>query len=100
MDDTNGTIGISMEFFEGGSLDSVYREVKKRGGRTGEKVLGKVAEGVLNGLTYLHSHRIIHRDIKPSNILLTRTGQVKLCGCGVMGEFCTQGEANKFIATP
>ncbi len=50
-----------MEFCEGGSLDSVYREVKKLGGRTGEKVLGKVAEGVLNGLTYLHGQKIIHR---------------------------------------
>ncbi len=50
-----------MEFCEGGSLDGVYREVKKLGGRTGEKVLGKVAEGVLNGLTYLHGQKIIHR---------------------------------------
>lgn len=50
-----------MEFCEGGSLDSIYKEVKKLGGRTGEKVLGKVAEGVLNGLTYLHSRKIIHR---------------------------------------
>ncbi|KAI6853887.1 Pkinase-domain-containing protein [Hortaea werneckii] len=99
MDDTAGTIGISMEFCEGGSLDSVYREVKKLGGRTGEKVLGKVAEGVLNGLTYLHSHRIIHRDIKPSNILLTRSGLVKLCDFGVSGEFGTKGDANTFIGT-
>ncbi|EGP88336.1 unnamed protein product [Zymoseptoria tritici ST99CH_1A5] len=99
MDDTAGTIGISMEFCEGGSLDSVYREVKKLGGRTGEKVLGKVAEGVLNGLTYLHGHRIIHRDIKPSNILLTRQGGVKLCDFGVSGEFGTKGDANTFIGT-
>lgn len=99
MDDTQGSIGISMEFCEGGSLDSIYREVKKLGGRTGEKVLGKVAEGVLNGLTYLHGHRIIHRDIKPSNILLTRTGDVKLCDFGVSGEFGTKGDANTFIGT-
>ncbi|KXT03888.1 hypothetical protein AC578_8943 [Pseudocercospora eumusae] len=99
MDDTAGTIGISMEFCEGGSLDSIYREVKKLGGRTGEKVLGKVAEGVLNGLTYLHGHRIIHRDIKPSNILLTRQGEVKLCDFGVSGEFGTKGDANTFIGT-
>jgi serine/threonine protein kinase len=46
-----------MEFCEGGSLDSIYREVKKLGGRTGEKVLGKIAEGVLNGLTYLHGKK-------------------------------------------
>ncbi|KAH0388900.1 Pkinase-domain-containing protein, partial [Aureobasidium melanogenum] len=99
IDETHGTIGISMEYCEGGSLDSVYREVKKLGGRTGEKVLGKVAEGVLNGLTYLHSHRIIHRDIKPSNILLTRSGEVKLCDFGVSGEFGTKGDANTFIGT-
>ncbi|KAF1350965.1 putative MAP kinase [Delphinella strobiligena] len=99
VDDTHGTIGISMEYCEGGSLDSVYREVKKLGGRTGEKVLGKVAEGVLNGLTYLHSHRIIHRDIKPSNILLTKSGEVKLCDFGVSGEFGTKGDANTFIGT-
>lgn len=98
-DDNTGTINIAMEFCEGGSLDSVYREVKKLGGRTGEKVLGKVAEGVLNGLTYLHSHRIIHRDIKPSNILFCRNGQVKLCDFGVSGEFGTKGDANTFIGT-
>ncbi|KAK3048101.1 hypothetical protein LTS18_013008, partial [Coniosporium uncinatum] len=98
-DDSTGTISIAMEFCQGGSLDSVYREVKKLGGRTGEKVLGKVAEGVLNGLTYLHGHRIIHRDIKPSNILLCRNGQVKLCDFGVSGEFGTKGDANTFIGT-
>jgi len=52
-----------MEYCEGGSLDSVYREVKKLGGRIGEKVLGKIGEGVLNGLTYLYSCKIIHRGM-------------------------------------
>lgn len=115
MDKSTSTISIVMEFCEGGSLDSIYKEVKKLGGRTGEKVLGKVAEGVLNGLTYLHSRKIIHRgmlrridilvlqlipiDIKPSNILLCRNGQVKLCDFGVSGEFGTKGDANTFIGT-
>lgn len=63
MDKSSSTISIAMEFCEGGSLDSVYREVKKLGGRTGEKVLGKVAEGVLHGLTYLNSRKIIHRGM-------------------------------------
>jgi mitogen-activated protein kinase kinase len=61
MDKSSSTISIAMEFCEGGSLDSVYKEVKKLGGRTGEKVLGKVAESVLHGLTYLNSRKIIHR---------------------------------------
>lgn len=97
VDDAHGTIGISMEFCEGGSLDAVYREVKKLGGRTGEKVLSRVADGVLDGLSYLHGHRIMHRDIKPSNILLTRNGDIKLCDFGVSGTFGSMGVAETFI---
>ena len=63
MDKSSSTISIAMEFCEGGSLDSIYKEVKKLGGRTGEKVLGKIAEGVLHGLTYLNSRKIIHRGV-------------------------------------
>ncbi|KAK7918095.1 MAP kinase kinase MKK1/SSP32 [Apiospora marii] len=99
VDPATATISISMEFCEGGSLDSIYKEVKRLGGRTGEKVLGKIAEGVLAGLTYLHSKKIIHRDIKPSNILICRNGDVKLCDFGVSGDFGTKGEANTFIGT-
>ncbi|ODV92952.1 hypothetical protein CANCADRAFT_30947 [Tortispora caseinolytica NRRL Y-17796] len=80
------TIQIVIEFCGGGSLDSIYKRVKSRGGRIGEKVLGKVAEGVLKGLSYLHERHIIHRDIKPQNILLDDTGKVKLCDFGVSGE--------------
>ncbi|RYP31808.1 hypothetical protein DL767_005539 [Monosporascus sp. MG133] len=99
VDPSTATISIAMEFCEGGSLDSIYKEVKRLGGRTGEKVLGKIAEGVLGGLTYLNSKKIIHRDIKPSNILLCRNGEVKLCDFGVSGDFGTKGEANTFIGT-
>ncbi|KAF8458380.1 kinase-like domain-containing protein [Terfezia claveryi] len=100
IDYQSATISIAMEFCEGGSLDSIYRMVKSRGGRTGEKVLGKIAEGVLEGLTYLSGRKIIHRDIKPSNILLCRNGQVKLCDFGVSGELLgSKGDANTFIGT-
>lgn len=99
VDPSTATISIAMEYCEGGSLDSIYKEIRRLGGRTGEKVLGKIAEGVLSGLTYLHSRRIIHRDIKPSNILISRKGDVKLCDFGVSGDFGTKGEANTFIGT-
>ncbi|CAD6899833.1 unnamed protein product [Tilletia controversa] len=86
LEDEDTQIAICMEYCEGGSLEAVYRRVMARGGRTGEKVLAKVAECVLKGLEYLHERNIIHRDIKPSNILLTRQGQIKLCDLGVAGE--------------
>ncbi|PWN21683.1 Pkinase-domain-containing protein [Microstroma glucosiphilum] len=80
------SIEICMEYCEAGSLDVIYKRVKSRNGRTGEKILGRVAESVLKGLHYLHDRHIIHRDIKPSNIVITREGQIKLCDFGVSGE--------------
>ena len=68
-DSSSGIISIVMEYCEGGSLDSIYKEVKKLGGRIGEKVLGKIAEGVLEGLTYLYSCKIIHRGKMHSTTL-------------------------------
>lgn len=85
-DEENSSIYIAMEYMGGRSLEAVYKNLMKRGGRISEKVLGKVAESVLRGLSYLHEKKIIHRDIKPQNILLSDTGHVKLCDFGVSGE--------------
>lgn len=85
-DKQNSTIYIAMEYMGGRSLDAVYKNLINRGGRISEKVLGKIAEAVLRGLSYLHERKIIHRDIKPQNILLNDKGQVKLCDFGVSGE--------------
>lgn len=86
LDEQNSRICIAMEYMGGKSLDAIYKHVKQMGGRIGEKVLGKVAESVLRGLSYLHSKKIIHRDIKPQNILLNEAGEVKLCDFGVSGD--------------
>lgn len=86
VDQQNSTIYIAMEYMGGRSLDAVYKNLINRGGRISEKVLGKIAEAVLRGLSYLHERKIIHRDIKPQNILLNLQGQVKLCDFGVSGE--------------
>ncbi|GAA5828818.1 hypothetical protein JCM11251_005885 [Rhodosporidiobolus azoricus] len=94
----NTQIGICMEYCEAGSLDSLYKKVKEKGWRTGEKVLGKIAESILEGLVYLHDQKIIHRDIKPSNVLVTRDGLIKLCDFGVSGEL-VNSFAGTFVGT-
>lgn len=46
LEDSDSSIAIFMEYCEGGSLDAIYKNVSKRQGRIGEKVLGKIAESV------------------------------------------------------
>ncbi|KAI8066546.1 kinase-like domain-containing protein [Gongronella butleri] len=86
LNDGEGTMSLCMEYAEGGSLLDVYQRAKERGGIIGEAVLERIAESVCKGLVYLHSQKLIHRDIKPSNILLSKSGEIKLCDFGVSGE--------------
>jgi mitogen-activated protein kinase kinase len=61
--------------------------------------LGKIAEAVLGGLTYLYqAHRIMHRDIKPSNVLINSRGEIKLCDFGVSSEL-ENSVADTFVGT-
>ena len=85
-DEQNSSIYIAMEYMGGKSLEATYKNLLKRGGRISERVIGKIAESVLRGLSYLHERKVIHRDIKPQNILLNEKGEVKLCDFGVSGE--------------
>ncbi|CAD2222851.1 protein kinase [Angomonas deanei] len=42
---------------------------------------------LLEGLHFLHSHKVVHRDIKPENILLDCNGRVVLADFGVAEAF-------------
>ncbi|CAE7424836.1 erkA [Symbiodinium natans] len=34
---------------------------------------------LIDAVFYLHCHAVIHRDIKPSNVLVSQTGDIKVC---------------------
>lgn len=46
LEERDTQIGICMEYCEAGSLEAIYKRIKGREGRTGEKVLAKIAESV------------------------------------------------------
>lgn len=52
MTPSSAEVKILLEYGEGGSLEGVGKRIKERGGRVGEKIAGRIAEGV----------RLIHRD--------------------------------------
>jgi serine/threonine protein kinase len=56
---------MQMEFVHGGSLLGRIRSAP-----VGQQEAVRLCTGILTGLCYLHSQRILHRDLKPANILL------------------------------
>ncbi|THU93871.1 kinase-like protein [Dendrothele bispora CBS 962.96] len=86
MSPSSSEVKIVMEYCEGGSLEAIGKRIKAKKAVVGERIAGRIAESVLQGLNYLHTMKRIHRDIKPPNILLTHSGVVKLCDFGVSGE--------------
>ena len=65
-----------LEFCSLGSLSDVLRITNRK--KLNERQIASLCKAVLNGLSYLHSRRLMHRDIKPENILLTENAEPKL----------------------
>ncbi|KAI8608285.1 kinase-like domain-containing protein [Chytriomyces sp. MP71] len=88
---------IVMDYAGGGSLRNLLKS-----GAIEERCIAIIAREILHALVYLHkSVKIIHRDIKAANILLTETGQVKLCDFGVAGHMpSANNRRNSFVGTP
>ncbi|KAL2920426.1 Mitogen-activated protein kinase kinase 7 [Bienertia sinuspersici] len=94
----DGDLAILMEYMDEGTLADA---LKTRGSFCdSEFILSKMAYQILNGLKYLHSHKIVHRDIKPSNLLLNSNWDVKISDFGVgriMGR--TLDPCNSYVGT-
>ncbi|KAF5273468.1 hypothetical protein FQA39_LY07485 [Lamprigera yunnana] len=52
-----------------------------------DELLKSYMKQLLEGVAYLHMHRILHRDLKPQNILLDKEGHIKLADFGLSRSF-------------
>ncbi|XP_071437671.1 serine/threonine-protein kinase PAK 3-like [Pithys albifrons albifrons] len=87
---------LVMEYMDGGTLDDV---ISKAGMCEGQ--MAAVSRECLQGLYFLHSHRVIHRDIKSSNILIRTDGSVKLADFGLCAQLSVeQCYRSSVIGTP
>ena len=43
----------------------------------------RLFRGLVQGLAYLHSKKIVHRDVKPGNVLVSADGTAKIADFGI-----------------
>eukprot|EP00756_Hemistasia_phaeocysticola_P040032 Hpha_TRINITY_DN16843_c1_g1::TRINITY_DN16843_c1_g1_i16::g.152252::m.152252 len=77
-----GYLFICLEYVPGGSLEGVMTTFKWLGLST----VQRYAKGIMEGLVYLHRHKVAHRDFKPANVLLQIEGLCKLSDFGASSE--------------
>jgi len=91
-------VWILMDYCGGGSIRDYMDATSKV---LNEYETSCVLIGVIQGIAYLHSQRIIHRDLKAANILLTEDGQVKIADFGISTQLSATitGNAKTMIGT-
>ena len=92
---------LVMEFVEGWNLAQAVAQMRVRSIPVPLPVWRYWMVGMLDGISYLHSRKVVHRDISPSNVLLSRGGAVKITDFGIargirLGEDRPEGWEGKF----
>ena len=83
---------IVMELCDGGSLFEQIEKQKEKEESIPEDKVFQMAAQLLDGLRYLHYHKIVHRGIKPSSILLTSDENLKF------GELVSRAETRAYFS--
>lgn len=83
----NNTVYYSMEYIDGGSLDSL---INQKQGLPQEQVLEYLRQ-IGGALAFMHKSGMLHLDLKPSNIML-KGGKAVLIDFGLSKQYDSNGE--------
>ncbi len=83
--ESNGYNYFVMEYVEGETI----KDILERTGVTDEPRALEIAIQIVDALKHAWAHGIVHRDIKPANIMISKTGQAKLCDLGLAIDVAT-----------
>ncbi len=89
-----------MEWVEGRLLRKILDEQKKL---PPDRAV-RIALGICDALSYIHSHGVVHRDLKPENIMIDAEDHVKLIDFGIAGQIgarrLTFAKLSQVMGTP
>ncbi|KAI0211951.1 Mitogen-activated protein kinase kinase kinase 13-A [Lamellibrachia satsuma] len=86
---------IVMEYCPYGQLYEVLRDGKQ----LPPSLLYDWARQITNGMSYLHSHKIIHRDLKSPNVLISKGDVAKISDFGTSREWNEKSTKMSFAGT-
>src|SRR5262249_39386638 len=94
---------IVMEFLEGCTLQSLYEELYRTGGRLPFEDAIDYSLQMIEGVTAAHQAGVVHRDLKPDNVMITRTQRgeplLKLLDFGI-AKLRMSGELDRGLTRP
>jgi serine/threonine-protein kinase len=89
--EADGSFFIVMEFVDGETLSTVWKEARKRGFGLSDALACRLVAWAAEGLHYAHTRVddqgqvqcIVHRDVSPQNLLVTMDGSLKVVDFGI-----------------
>lgn len=85
---------IVMEFCDGGSGLDIMTSTKTT---FSEEQISIILAQMVQGLSYLHAHKVLHRDLKAGNVLMNLSGRVKLADFGVSAKLVRTLDKKKTV---
>ncbi len=98
----DGRLYLAMEFIDGVDVSTLIDTCRVQGLALPLDVTLWIGIGAAAGLSHAHQAtdrentplNIVHRDVSPHNILVSRSGEVKLCDFGIAVSAATEGQTD------